>query len=352
VLCPPIQPMLSKPVTALPAVRALAGGSCYEPKFDGFRCLLFSSPGGRVELQSRAGRPLTDRFPEIARIAREFLPPGVVLDGELIVWHQSRTSFPHLQRRMAGSARAVLAQSLAHPAHLVAFDVLHTPHEGDIRALPLRDRRVVLEQILAGAPPQLALCPQTRSADTAREWLETWPAAGVEGVMIKGSGEPYRGGRRDWAKLRHRSSTEAIIGGITGTIARPETLLLGRRDVHGAIRYVGRTGPLADPQRRELRGVLRLRGAGRQGEPRPLWPQPLPVSWLGQFRQPAEPLRYVPVEPDVIAEVEVDTAYEPVITGPPGSTRSVAARWRHQPKLLRIRTDMSVYDVPLADPEP
>jgi ATP-dependent DNA ligase len=349
VLCPPIQPMLSKPVTSLPPARAAL---CYEPKFDGFRCLLFRRPDGRVELQSRAGRLLTGAFPEIARVAREHLPGGVVLDGELVIWVNGRLAFPQLQRRMAGSARAVLAHSLEYPAHLVAFDVLHTPHEGDVRHLPLADRRVVLEQILAGAPPQLALCPQTSSAATAREWLTTWPAAGVEGLVIKGLGEPYRGGQRSWAKLRHRSSTEALVCGVTGTLARPETVLLGRRDATGTIRYAGRTRPLGDAVRRELSSVLRPPGAGRQQRPPQLWPQPLPASWLGQFRQPAEPLRYVPAEPDVIAEIEVDTAYEPVITGAPAAQRHIGARWRHPPKMLRIRTDMSIYDVPLAEPEP
>jgi ATP-dependent DNA ligase len=191
---------------------------------------------------------------------------------------------------------------------------------------------------IANAPLQLALSPQTSSIEQAREWLETWPAAGVEGVVIKGAAEPYRSGKRGWLKLRQRSSTEALIGGVTGTLVQPDTLLLGRRDTAGVLRYVGRTRPITAAQRRELRGLLPRPGAGRQRAAEHPWPRPLPASWIGQWSTPA-PLPYVQVEPEAIAEVEVDAAYE-------------HRRWRHQTRLIRVRTDLSVYDVPLADPPP
>jgi hypothetical protein len=109
----------------------------------------------------------------------------------------------------------------------------------------------------------------------------------------------------------------------------------------------GRTLALKDLQRNELRRVLRPFASGRR-DAAPPRPQPLPGSWLGQFRQPAQPLRYVPVQPDLVAEIEVDTAYEPIIV----RARPTAARWRHQPRMLRIRNDMSTFDVPLVEPEP
>src|SRR4051812_24173666 len=129
--------MLSRPVTELPGPTAYPGGTVFEPKWDGFRALIFRAPSGAVEIQSRSGRPLTRYFPEIVRVAREHLPGGVVLDGELIVWSSGRLSFPLLQRRMVGGLRTTIGRSLEPPAHLVAFDVLHTPRRRDVRRLPL-----------------------------------------------------------------------------------------------------------------------------------------------------------------------------------------------------------------------
>lgn len=330
--------MLARNTTSLPAADACVGGCRFEPKWDGFRCLAFRPDDGRVELQSRQGRALAGHFPEIARLVRDHVPPGTVLDGELVIWTGNRLDFSLLQRRLTVGPRKVIDWAAEHPAHLVLFDVLQVPPDRDVRPRPLRERRELLEDLLVDAPPQLTLSPQTASVELAREWLQTWPAAGVEGLVVKGADEPYRSGKRGWLKLRQRGSAEAIIGGVTGSLAQPETLLLGRRDTAGVLRYVGRTRPVSALQRGELRKVLQQHGArGRWSAEHP-WPRPLPAGWIGQWSSP-EPLVYVPVEPDVVAEVEVDAAYE-------------YGRWRHQTKLIRIRTDLSVYDVPLADPPP
>jgi ATP-dependent DNA ligase len=122
--------------------------------------------------------------------------------------------------------------------------------------------------------------------------------------VIKGATEPYRAGKRGWLKLRPRRSAEAIVGGVTGTLARPETLLLGRRDTAGVLRYVGRTRPVSAMQRDELRGVLHRLGASGRWAAEPPWPRPLPASWIGQWSS-QEPLAYVEVEPDAVVEVEV-----------------------------------------------
>jgi ATP-dependent DNA ligase len=145
--------------------------------------MLFVPAKRGIELQSRSGKPLEPRFPEITRLAREYLPAGSVLDGELIIWERNRLSFALLQRRLAAGARTVVDWAMKHPAHLVLFDVLQAPPDVDVRARPLRERRALLEQLLDRAPPQLALSPQTTSIEQAREWLATWPAAGVEGLL-------------------------------------------------------------------------------------------------------------------------------------------------------------------------
>ncbi|GAA4580902.1 hypothetical protein GCM10023176_61090 [Micromonospora coerulea] len=130
-----------------------------------------------------------------------------------------------------------------------------------------------------------------------------------------------------------RAATEAIIGRVTGSLANPSTLLLGRFDRRGHLRFTGRTHPLGMVQRRELAPLLSPPRLQRRGIVAHPWPQPLPASWSGQLDRP-EPLRYVQVEPTVVAEIEVDTAFE-------------HRRWRHRVWYVRPRLDLSVYDVPL-----
>jgi ATP-dependent DNA ligase len=329
--------MLAAAVRDLPPARDCRGGCAYEPKWDGWRALLFHD-GDRVHLQSRSGRPLDPYFPEVTRIARTALPAHVVLDGELLVWEhdRGRTSFAHLQRRISGGAQAVrLAR--AHPAHFVSFDLLQTPDARPILDQPLRRRRAHLEALLVGAPETLPITPQTTDRETAREWYETWPAVGVEGIVAKGLDDPYRPGQRGWRKLRHRHSAEVVVGGITGTVSDPESVLVGRFDATGRLRFGGRTHELNPRQRRDLAAVLSPVRRRRDGQPDHPWPRPLPVSWIGH--PGSRPLDYQPVDPVVVVEVEVDAAYE-------------FHRWRHRPGYLRTRPDLSVYDVPRAESTP
>ncbi|WP_316250286.1 ATP-dependent DNA ligase [Micromonospora aurantiaca (nom. illeg.)] len=327
VLRRPVAPMLAAPVDAVPEGPNLI----YEPKWDGWRALAFRGASD-VYLQSRAGRNLTPYFPDITRAVRAFVPPGAVLDGELVVWERGRTNFALLQRRVT-AGRQLLREAREHPAYYVTFDLLVDAGGEPVLDAPLAERRARLMRLLAGAPPQLAVTPQSADLSEVSEWLTTWTAAGVEGVVIKRLDSRYEPGRRGWAKFRARATTEAIIGGVTGSIRNPETALLGRFDRRGRLRYTGRTHPLATPQRLELASLL--------SPPRPTdrpvvihpWPDPLPAAWSGQFERP-EPLRYAQVEPTVVAEIQVDTAYE-------------HHRWRHRVRYARPRPDLSVYDVPL-----
>lgn len=148
-----------------------------------FRCLAFHHADRTVELQSRQGRAMTRQFPDIARLVRDHTSAGVVLDGELIIWAQGRLNFALLQRRNAAGAHRILDAVAEFPAHYVVFDALQVPPGLDVRARPLIERRALLEQLLAGVPPQLPLSPQTTSVEQAHEWLETWPAVGVEGLL-------------------------------------------------------------------------------------------------------------------------------------------------------------------------
>lgn len=330
-LRPPIEPMLARAVDALPTPAACTGGCLLEPKFDGFRAVVFCQPG-QVFIQSRAGRPLHRYFPDVARAVRGSLPTGVVLDGELIVWEGEATSFAQLQARLsAGTRVGRLAQQ--HPAHLVVFDLLQRADGTEMLNRPLTERRARLAEVLAGAPPQMVLCPQTDDPAEAIEWVTTWSTVGVEGIVAKGATGRYLPGRRGWLKYRFRTTTEAVVGGVTGTVSRPETLLLGRYDDIGRLRYTGRSHPLTAAQQRELAPLLTPTPGPGADHP---WPQPLPAAWSGQLPRP-EPLPYQQVAPTVVAEISADNAFE-------------HHRWRHRVHHVRARADLSVNDVPLLAP--
>jgi ATP-dependent DNA ligase len=166
------------------------------------------------------------------------------LDGELIVWDadRGRTSFAGLQRRVTAGPR-VVRMAREHPAHFIAFDVLS---EAGVILMerPFAERRARLEALLTGAPPALQVCPQTADLAVAQEWIDAWQLAGVEGLVAKRLDGRYQPGRRAWRKLRAKTTTEAIIGGLTGTVSDPETLLLGRYDTVGRLRCVDRTTAL------------------------------------------------------------------------------------------------------------
>jgi ATP-dependent DNA ligase len=327
-LRPPVPPMLAAPADTLPT----GPGWVYEPKWDGWRALAFCEPG-RVYLQSRTGKALLAYFPDVARVIADTVPVGAVLDGELLVWDpdRERTSFALLQRRIG--AGGVLRLAARYPAQYVAFDLLHDGEGQDLTGLPLAERRAHLTDLLAGAPARLILCPQTTELTLAQDWMTAGATVGIEGVVAKRLDAPYQPGRRGWRKVKSRRTVEAIIGGVTGTLDQPHTLLIGRFDANGRLRYAGRTHPLTPHQRPDIARALRPAGRQRRGAVDHPWPQPLPPAWTGQLG-PTQPLRYLQVQPTAVVEIEVDTAYE-------------HQRWRHLVRYLRLRPDLSVYDVSL-----
>lgn len=335
---PPVEPMLASTVTKLPAGDDL----CYEPKWDGYRAIAFRGEG-EVFLQSRSLRRLTTAFPDVARIVLSSVGAGTVLDGELLVWDSqlNRTSFSALQRRNR-SGRKVMEHAIKFPAHYVVFDVLAVDDQ-DLRSRPLRERRAILEDILAAGPRQLPLSPQTDDPSEVDAWMASLPALGIEGVVIKDLSEPYRPGKRAWRKLKARTSIEAIIAGVTGSIHAPVEVLLGRLDMTDKLRYLGRTHPLTPAQRGELSPLLTRAGQDRRGggivHP---WPEPLPAAWASEssYGRRERDLPYVQLRPTVVAEIQVD------------ATQEDRLRWRHGVTFLRPRLDLSIYDVPLAIEDP
>ncbi|MFD7096406.1 ATP-dependent DNA ligase [Streptomyces xanthophaeus] len=307
VLTPPLEPMLAQAADYVPGSGVLASGFAAEQKFDGHRTILFTpaSPGGRLLLQTRRGSLVQDRFPDLAAAAGQ-LPDGMVLDGELVVWDTAagELSFEALQRRAAARGRTATALAAKTPAFFVAFDMLQA--DGlELLSLPYRERRRRLEVLFAAraltAP--WTLCPMTTDPDKAREWLEDWTdVSGVEGILVKNMGQRYRPGARDraWTKIRRRDTTEAVIGAITGTLARPQFLVLGRHDPTGRLRPVGRTVPLRSDAARTLAEHLTPAGPGH--------------PWAGVKFSSAWGTRDVLdttlVQPDLVAEISADTSVD------------------------------------------
>ncbi|MFH8760594.1 ATP-dependent DNA ligase [Streptomyces atroolivaceus] len=320
VLRPPVEPMLAQARETLPPLGT--GRMAVQPKFDGFRALLYTPlrAGDPVLLQTRRGALVQDRFPDLAAA-----PAGLVLDGELAVLdHHGQLSFTALQRRAtAGRNARVLAAEM--PAHFIAFDVLQSDGQ-ELLDEPFARRREVLEAQFASyrlAPPW-TLCPSTTDAAVADEWLHEWTdVPGVEGVVVKSLTGRYRPGVRGWTKVRRRNTTEALIGGITGSLRRPQVLLLGRYDTTGRLRLVGKTVPLKPGPARDLADHLTAAGPDH-----PWTGVRFTASW--NSRTPLEPVLVPAV---LVAEVSADVSQDHGV-------------WRHPLRYERLRLDATDADVP------
>jgi ATP-dependent DNA ligase len=324
VLRMPIEPMLAAPITALPEGSALKGGCWYEPKFDGYRALVFVGDKG-ARVQSRRGHDITAAFRDVADAAADQLPAGAVVDGELLVWHNGQPDFAALQRRLARRGRGVLTDS----AHLIVFDVLHDGTH-DLRARPFRMRRAHLERLGDRMTPPLQVVPGTDSLDLAHQWLEDYGRVdvGVEGLVVKGLATKYEPGARGWVKHKFRDTVEVIVGAVVGTPESAERLVLGAYDHDGGLRIVGSTGPLTPPQRRALRE--HLFSAGEHP-----WPHEIPSGRLGHWGGDVQLVHLV--EPTLVVEVSADRALD-------------HGRWRHVVRYVRPRPDLDAESITRTDP--
>lgn len=320
VLRAPVEVMLARAVREFPLGRNLA----YEVKLDGWRATVQARDGGPA-LRSRRHRDLGRYAPEILTAATR-LPAGVVLDGELIIpGRTGGVDFAALQTRLHSSHREVERQSREEPAAFVAFDILAGPGGEDLRSLPYDDRRAALAAVVAVAGAPFGLMPMTTDPAAARTWLLDNQPAGVEGVVAKRRDRSYSSGQRGWTKFRATTTHEAIVGGVIGTMAEPEALILGLPDRAGRLRVVGRTGPVPKAMRAALGDLLDEPVAT---SPHP-WPPRLPAS---RFGLPGELVDYTPVSPELVVEVRADTAWE-------------SGRWRHPVGLERPRPDLLAVDV-------
>jgi ATP-dependent DNA ligase len=235
-------PMLARPVASLPAEDDLVGGCVYEPKFDGYRAMLYMT-GGRCRIQSRHGHDITSAFPDI------------VVDGELVVWGEDAYEFIQVQRRIAGPARVIGLS----PASFIAFDLLMWD-DADLRGQPLSDRRSMLEVVFVDHQMPFQVVPQTTDRAEAADWMREYSRheIGIEGLVVKGQGSTYDPGSRGWLKLRFQDTTESVVCAVIGTVERPERLVLGIPSSTG-YDVVGWTHPISAKQRRDVAELITSR---------------------------------------------------------------------------------------------
>ena len=311
---PPVAPMLAKAAKELP----VGQGFAYEPKWDGFRCIVFRS-GDEVVLGSRNERPLTRYFPELVQPVRDQLPERVVVDGEIVIPTARGLDFDALQLRLHPAASRVRRLASETPASFVAFDLLALG-DVDARPLPLSERWRILSELMGEVEPPLYLTPSTRDEAVARDWFASFEGAGLDGVVAKRLDQPYRENERVHVKVKHDRTADCVVagfrwhksGGVVGS------LLLGLYDEHSTLHHVGVIGAFPMGVRRSLVDDLApLRQDALEGHPWRQWAeaaaQPGPGGGRPQRRPGAtsrwnagKDLSWEPLRPERVVEVAYD----------------------------------------------
>jgi ATP-dependent DNA ligase len=258
-IAPPIAPMLAKLADALPE----GDGLLYEPKWDGFRALVFKG-GDDVYIQSRDLRPLDRYFPELHEIFAERLPDGCVLDGEIVIATPRGLDFDALQLRLHPAASRVAKLARQTPSSFVGFDALAAAGQ-DLRDRPQHERRAALEGLLVGVAPPVHLTPITRDAALAREWLDRFEGAGLDGVIVKPADGVYQAGKRAMIKVKHARTADCVVAGFRWHKSGNDaigSLLLGLYDDRGRLQHVGVTSSFTMAMRKQLALELQPLRAG------------------------------------------------------------------------------------------
>jgi ATP-dependent DNA ligase len=328
---PPVAPMLAKPVAAIPP------GHFYEPKWDGFRSIVFRD-GDEVEISSRKERPMTRYFPDVVEAVRRSFPPRAVIDGEIVIAGAGGLDFWALQQRIHPAASRVTLLAGTTPASFVAFDLLALGDD-DLTGAPFAARRAALERALTAAAPPVHVTPITRDEARAREWFDRFEGAGLDGLIAKHADLTYQPDKRVMMKIKHVRTADCVVAGYRVHKSAADaigSLLLGLHvdDAAPASHWMDHTGGLAPV------GVI---GAFPMARRRELFAelQPLvidaaehPWNWAAEHGQapeggsrwnPSKDLSFVPLRPERVVEVRYD-----YLEG---------ARFRHPPQFVRWRPD-------------
>lgn len=303
---PPVKPMLAKAVPQIPA-----GALSYEPKWDGFRSIIFRD-GDEVEIGSRNERPMTRYFPEMVEAIKANLPSRCVLDGELVVVVGDRLEFEVLQQRIHPAASRVKMLSEQTPASFVAFDLLALD-DVDYTERRFEERRTALERALADAQAPVHLTPATRDPGLAEQWFAQFEGAGLDGVIAKPLDGTYQPDKRTMFKIKHQRTADCVVAGYRVHKSGDEvigSLLLGLYNDAGELASVGVIGAFPLARRKELFTEL----------------QPLvttfddhPWAWARQEEGARTPrnseysrwnngkdLSFVPLRPELVVEVRYE----------------------------------------------
>ena len=329
---PPILPMLAKRVDKLPT----AGNWIFEPKWDGFRALIFRD-GKEVMIQSRDEKSLNRYFPELIDPLLKQLPTHCVLDGEVVVAQNGALDFDSLQLRIHPAASRVKLLSEQIPASIVFFDLL-AEGKKDLRGEPFEERRRKLESLLSSAKPPLHLTPATSDFDKASDWFRRFEGAGLDGVVAKTMEGTYESNKRVMLKVKHARECDCVVGGFRwhkkGERDRIGSLLLGLFDDTGKLHHVGVCASFTDQKRIDLVEFLEpYRKNALEPHPWKAWAEEglsrrmpgIQSRWSHGKDLSWEPLR---------VELVVEVAYE----------HMQGDRFRHTTQFRRWRTDKKPSD--------
>src|SRR5215475_2676871 len=247
---PPILPMLAKRVAELP----LCETWIYEPKWDGFRTLIFRD-GEEILIQSRDEKSLNRYFPELLESLRSQLPARCVLDGEIVIAKNGTLDFDALQLRIHPAASRVKLLSQQTPASIVFFDLLSIGGR-DLRETSFTERRKELESLLSSVSAPLHITPATHDPDTALDWFRRFEGAGFDGVIVKPKNGVYESDKRVMFKVKHERDCDCVVAGFRwyrkGDRPAVGSLLLGLYDDSGSLQHVGVCGSFPLAKRFEL----------------------------------------------------------------------------------------------------
>lgn len=314
---PPVAPMLSKPLPELPGTEG-SGEWLYDPKWDGFRSIVFRD-GEEIVLGSRNEKPLTRYFPELVEAMRAALPDRCVIDGEILVEVNGVADFDALGQRIHPADSRVRKLAAETPACFVAFDLLAID-DRDVRPLPLRERRDLLNSALsdvrARSNGSVRVTPATTSRDLAADWFVRFEAAGCDGIVAKKLSDPYIENKRTMIKVKHQRTADCVVagfrwhkhGGIVGS------LLLGIYGADGRLNHVGVTAAFTDVRRRELVAELEPLRADVSQHPWAHWAEVMDTASANGQRIPGagsrwtgtKDLSFVLLRPERVCEVAFD----------------------------------------------
>jgi ATP-dependent DNA ligase len=328
--------MLAKLTDELPD-----GAFLYEPKWDGFRAIVFRGSSD-VFIQSRDLRPLDRYFPELHDRLLEQLPAGCVIDGEIVIATPRGLDFDALQLRLHPAASRVAKLAKECPSSFVAFDLLAAGGR-DVRHAPQVERRALLEETLEHVVPPIHVTPMTRDRARASDWLVRFEGAGLDGVIAKPATGIYQPGRRAMIKVKHARTADCVVAGFRWHKSGRDavgSLLLGLYDARGSLQHVGVTSSFTMAARRQLVGELApLRDRALENHPWREWAAPESGAMTrmpgGQSRWSAgKDLSWEPLRVERVCEVKYDH-----LQGDRFRHAAIFLRWRPDKRPADCRYD-------------